>query len=232
MSTFSCPHCGGSIKAIPLSGGGAGHHVGGWQSGRSFAMGAAPAGAEYSRETPKADLSGLEAGVKTPLAQAAITATVMGLLVILGVVFKAWPWVAIPTAWVITFALAWWVLLLNTRGLLKTVERVIGKDLDGDGAIGFSVEITLPPSEGKKMLFANFPGCRPEHVKRFARVAVDGKPTSEGAGLSRTRFVAIREESLRRGLVRWRDPEYHTTGLETTSLGRAAFQSLLDGLLD
>ena len=232
MSTFQCPSCGQVLKVIPLSGGGAGHHVGGWQSGRSFALGAAPPGSEYSRETPLADMSSIEAGVKTPLFQSLLTGVGAALLTGLGCVFKGWHWVTIPTVWVIVSVLAWWLLLLNTRGLLKTVERVVGRDLDGDGAIGFSVEITLPPSEGKKMLFANFPGCRPEHVKRFARVAVDGKPTSEGAGLSRTRFVAIREESLRRGLVRWRDPEYHTTGLETTSLGRAAFQSLLDGLLD
>jgi len=191
-------------------------------------MGAAPLGSEYSRETPQADLSGLEAGVKTPLAQAAITATVCGLLVILGCVFKSWPVAAIPTTWVIVFSLAWWVLLLNTRGLLKTVETVTGDP----GAAAFSVEITLPPSEGKKMLFANFPGCRPEHLQRFARSAVDGIPTPEGAALSRAKFNSIRDEGLRRGLIRWRDPEYHTLGLRTSSMGKVVFQRLLDGVLN
>ena len=227
MSTvFSCPACGVALRVEAM---GTGSGSGGWQSGRAFAMGAAPLGSEYSRETPLADMSSIEAGVKTPLAQAIITATVCGLLVILGCVFKSWPWVAIPTAWVITFALAWWVLLLNTRGLLKTVERVIGKDLDGDGQIGFTVEITDLTEGKKRMSFAHFP-ARQAEVERFATAAINGWLTVNSPHrLSRRKFTQLRDVSLDRGLLAWRCAEARQQGVELTAVGRHVFKRLVIG---
>ena len=226
MSTFNCPHCGATLKVIPLAGTG-----GGWERGQTFAMGGAPPpGAEYSREVPAADLSGVEAGVKTPLFQALLTGAAVGAVTVIITIWKDLAWPTPIIAAVIAAALAWWLLLLQSRQLLSSRETVTADPGTGDPA--FSVEITLPPTEGKKMLFVNFPGCRPEHLRRFAQAAVEGKPTSEGARLSRAKFNAIRAECLRRGLVRWFDPEYHTLGLRTTSMGKAAFQKLLDGVLD
>ena len=232
MSTvFSCPACGAGLRVDALGNGSGGS--GGWERGRAFAMGAAPAGSEYSRETPLADMSSIEAGVKTPLAQAAITATVCGLLVILGCVFKSWPVAAIPTTWVIVFSLAWWVLLLNTRGLLKSVERIVGRDLDGDGAIGFSVELTEPLADRAtdKMLFCHFVGVQPVHVVRFAQAAIDNRLTPEGAGLSRGKFGKVRSVALSRGLVTWRDPQYHAQGLDCSRGGRSAFQQIIEAVI-
>ena len=228
---FSCPSCGVGLRVDPMGNGSGGS--GGWQSGRSFAMGAAPAGAEYSREIPKADMSGVEAGVKAPLFQAAITATVTGLLVILGCVFKGWAWVAVPTAWVIVFALAWWLLLLNTRGLLKSVERIVGKDLDGDGEVGFSVELTEPLADRAtdKMLFCHFQGVQPVHVVKFAQAAIDDRLTPDGAGLSRGKFGKVRTVCLARGLVTWRDPEYHAQGLDVSRGGRSAFRQIIEAVI-
>ena len=224
MSTFSCPKCGVTLKVIPLSDG-----SGGWQRGQAFAMGAAPPGAEYSREIPKADLSGLEAGVKTPLLQAVITATVAGLVVILGVVFKSWPVAAIPTTWVITFALAWWLLLLNTRGLLKTVERVIGKDLDGDGQVGFTVEITENLPERKRVQYAHFP-ARQAEVERFATAALNGWLTVNSPHrLSRRKFTQLRDVALDRGLLAWRCEDARQQGVELTAVGRHVFKRLVIG---
>ena len=159
--------------------------------------------------------------------QAVITATVAGLVVILGVVFKSWPVAAIPTTWVITFALAWWLLLLNTRGLLKTVERVIRKDLDGDGEIGFTVEITDLSDGKKKMSFAHFP-ARPEQVLSFAAAMINGQMTIYGNHkLSRRVFSVLRDESISRGLCAWVNPDHHPQGFELTRAGNHVFERLL-----
>ena len=153
------------------------------------------------------------------------------LLTSLGAFRWGWHWTSPLVAAVIAFCLAAWLLLLQSRRLLSTRETVTADP--GAQEQAFSVEITLPPTEGKKMLFVNFPGCRPEQVRRFAQAAVNsGRPSAESAQLSRARFVAIRDESIHRGLVCWRDSEYHTLGLRTTSMGAVVFQRLLDGMLD
>lgn len=226
MSGFDCPKCGTRLKVIPLA-----NESGGWERGQAFALGAPPPGSEYSREVPAADLSGVEAGVKAPLFQALLTGAAVGAVTVILTIWKSWPWVTPIVAAVIAAALAWWLLLLNTRGLLKTVEQVIGRDLDGDGQIGFSVEITDLTGGKKQMRLARFPG-RPEHVRKFAQTAVDGAPTPEGAAMSRRKFNAIRDEALRRGLVTWKDEEHHTQGLATTLVGKAVFRRLIDGMLD
>ena len=231
MSTvFSCPSCGVGLRVDAL---GAGPSMsGGWERGQEFAFGSGlPAGAaEYSRETPAANLANIESGARLPLIQAMITSAAAMLLTIVACWWWELEWVTVPVAGVVAGCLSWYLLLLQSRQLLSVRETATADPGAGDPA--FSVEITLPPAEGKKMLFVNFPGCRPEHLRRFAQAAVEGKPTSEGARLSRAKFNAIREESLRRGLVRWRDPDYHTLGLETSSMGKAVFQRLLDGVLD
>ena len=141
-----------------------------------------------------------------------------------------WQWWEPVVIGVVVGCLSWVYLLIDSRKLLRVAEFATADPEAGE--LAFSVEITLPPTEGQKMLFVNFPGCRPEHVRRFAQSAIDGRPTSEGARLSRAKFNSIRAESLRRKLVRWRDDEYHTLGLRTTSMGRVVFQRLLDGALD
>ena len=235
MSTTICPHCAGVIKLIPLSGSGGGPSMSGsWQAGKTFAFGAGklPAGsAEYSRETPTGRVDTLEGGLRLPAGQAALTGAVaLALGVVVALLRGGWQWWEPVVIGVVVFSLAWWLLLIQSRQLLSSKETVTADPGASDRA--FSVEITLPPSEGKKMLFVNFPGCRPEHVRRFATAANGGRPSAESARLSRARFVAIRDESIKRGLVRWRDPDYHTLGLETSSMGKVVFQRLLDGVLD
>jgi len=221
MNTFSCPNCGRQLKVIPLSDPGGGQ----WERGRAFAMGAPPPGAEYSREVPVVDVSGVEAGVKTPLAQAVITGLAVGAVTVIVTAWKGWPWVTPVVAAVIAAALSWWFLLLQSRQLLSSRETVTA-DPDAGGP-AFQVEITDLTDGKKQMRFAQFPG-RPEHVRRFAQAAVDGAPTPEGAAMGRRKFNAIRDEAVRRGLVAWRDGEHHTQGLTTTLVGKAVFRRLLD----
>jgi len=213
---------------------GAGQHLGGsWERGQEFAFGSGkmPAGpAEYSREMPIADLANIHAGAKLPAVQAGLVGLAAMMLSAVACWWWELDWVTVPAVGVVVGAMSLLYLIQDSRRLLRTSETVTADPEASEQP--FSVEITLPPTEGKRMLFAQFPGCRPEHLRRFATSAVDGKPTPEGARLSRGKFNAIRTESLRRGLVRWRDPDYHTLGLETSSMGKVVFQRLLDGVLD
>lgn len=226
MSTvFNCPACGTALRVDALGGGQA--MSGGWQRGASFAMGAPPAGAEFSREVPAADLSGVEAGVKTPLFQATITGVVACLLAIIGAVTWHWPKATPLIIGVVAFCLTWWLLLIDSRRLLKTVERVVGRDLDGDGAIGFTVEVTDLTGGKKQMRYCHFP-ARPDQVMAFAAAMINGQTTIYGNhGLSRRVFSKLRDEAVARGLCAWVDPDAHTQGIELTRAGAHVFERLL-----
>jgi len=223
---FNCPNCGAALRVDVVSP----PMGGGWERGRTLTLGAPPSGAEYSREVPASDLSGVESGVKTPLFQALLTGAAVGAVMVILTIWKHWPWATPIVAAVIAAALAWWLLLLDTRGLLKTVETVINKDLDGDGRVGFTVEI-VDQTDGKKQIrYASFANVKGEHLRRFAQAAIDVRLTPEGARLSRRQFNVIRDESIKRGLLCWRAPEHHAQGVEVTNAGRHVFQHLLEEL--
>lgn len=231
-TVFQCPHCKTSLRVESL---GPSQGKGAWQRSQDFALGAAPPGAEHSREVPVADLSGVEAGVKTPLFQALLTGAAVGAVTAIITIWKDLAWPTPIVAAVISAALAWWLLLIDSRRLLKTVERVIGRDLDGDGEIGFTVELTEPlaePHQPPRMLFAHFKGVAPLHVVKFAQAAIDGRLTPAGSGLSRTKFNRIRAVTRARGLVRWRNEEYHAQGLTVTRGGKTAFKLLIPALTE
>ena len=226
-NTFRCT-CGQVWKMIPLSG----QHLGGnWQRGQDFALGAVPAGAEFSRETPHRAAS-TEADVIVPLWQAVICGAVTALLAAVGTMAKDWHWATPIVAGVAVFAVAWWLLLVDHRRLLRKVETFVGADLDGDGAVGdpaFQVEITESLSDGqKRMKFCTFPG-KPEQVARFAMAALNGQLTVHGNhGLSQSMFAKLRDEALSRGLLVWRNPDAHNQGVEMTLAGKCVFKRLTE----
>ena len=225
MSTvLTCPVCGAALRVDALGGSGAG----GWQRGQDFALGAVPAGAEYSKETPVGK-AGIEADVYVPLLQAAICGVVAALLVTIYTVVKDKPWPTPIIAGVIVFAVSWWLLLLDHRKLLRKVETFVGKDLDGDGEVGFSVEITESLADGRKrMKFCEFP-AKQRDVERFALAVLNGQLTVHGNHrLSRRTFEQLRDESLSRGLLAWVNPQARNQGVELTRVGEHVFESLLD----
>ena len=115
---------------------------------------------------------------------------------------------------------------MNTRGLLRTVERVTGKDL-GDKQVGFTVEITDLTDGKKQMSFCHFP-ARPEQVMSFAAAMINGQMTIYGNHkLSRRVFSVLRDESISRGLCAWANPDHHPQGFELTRAGEHVFERLL-----
>ena len=227
MSTvFNCPQCGRQLKVIQLAGTGEAAG-GGWQAGQRFAFGKLPPGtSEYSRETPTANLASTEAGVKMPLLQALVSGGVALMLAVIVAIWRGSQWWEPVVISVVVFALAWWLLLVQSRQLLSSRETATTDPSDAQ----FTVEITIPTENGKtggRMVFAQF-AARPMHVQRFAQAAVDGRLTPESAGLSRKTFNGIRDEAIRRGLAQWRNSEHHAQGVEPSHAGLAAFRYLAD----
>ena len=229
MSTvYNCPACGVALR-VEAMGSGAGN----WQRGQAFALGDAPPGAELTRETPTGQADTVESGVKVPLLQAVITGAVAGVVSVIPTVYYDWAWTVPPAVTVGTFGLSWWLLLQDTRRLLRRIEVWTGKDLDGDGQVGFSVEITESLADGRKrMTFARFP-AKPEQVKRFAMAALNDRLTVHGNHrLTRGVFERLRDEAVARGLCAWKNPEAHTRGVELTRAGEHVFKRLLNEELD
>jgi len=172
-------------------------------------------------------VSGIEAGVKTPALQAVLTGAAVGAVTVILTIWKHWPWATPVVAAVIAAALSWWLLLLNTRGLLKTVETVINKDLDGDGEIGFTVEIVEDLPELKRVQYAHFP-ARQEQVEQFAMAALNGWLTVNSPHrLSRRKFTQLRDVAIDRGLLAWVHPDARQQGVQLTAVGRHVFKKLI-----
>ena len=226
MSTiFNCPGCGIALLVDTVG-------QSNWTRSQEFAFGkAVPAGSEYSREVPAANVANIEGGVKLPLAQALLITMAVVMLTTLITVVKGWAWTIPVSAGIVAFALSLWLLVLDSRRLLRKVETLVGADLDGDGKVGFAVEIT-DLTDGKRQMCIRDSPCRPEYVRRFAQAAIGGTPTPEGAAMGRRKFNAIRDEALRRGLLAWKDRDHHAQGLETTLVGKAVFRRLLEETLD
>ena len=227
MSTvFSCPSCGVALRVSAMGSGSGGS----WDRGRSYALGAVPAGSEFSRETPVANMGTIESGFKLPILQSLLMAGVALLLASLGAFRWGWHWTSPVIAAVVTFCIAAWLLLIDSRRLLRTVETVIGKDLDGDGRVGnFTVEITENLPEARRVQYAHFP-ARQEQVERFATAALNGWLTVNSPHkLSRRKFTQLRDVSLDRGLLAWRCAEARQQGVELTAVGRHVFKRLVVG---
>ena len=222
MSTiFNCPGCGIALLVDTVG-------QSNWTRSQEFAFGkAVPAGSEYSREVPAANVANIEGGVKLPLAQALLITMAIVMLTTLITVVKGWAWTIPVSAGIVAFALSLWLLVLDSRRLLRKVETFVGADLDGDGKVGFAVEITESLSDGRKrMTFCTFPG-KPEQVQKFATAALDGQLTTYSTGLSRRVFEQLRDEAIKRGLCTWKNREAHAQGVELTTVGRHVFERLL-----
>ena len=221
MSTvFTCPGCGVALRVDAL-----GQGKGSWQQSQEFAFGTAPAGAEYSRETPAADMNTIEAGARLPLTQAIITSAAAMLLTTVACWYWYWPWTVAPVVGVIVGCLAWYLLLIQSRQLLSTRETTTADPGADDPA--FTIEITEKLPERQRIQYAHFPARRPE-VERFATACMNGWLTVNSPHrLSRRMFTQLRDVALDRGLLAWIHPDAHQQGVELTAVGSHVFKRLI-----
>lgn len=175
-----------------------------------------PTGPELARTEP-ARAASLAADLLVPLGQAAVTGALgAGLVVFViselapgwsGSGLKAWAGLALAIS-----AVAWWVLLGQTRRLLWAAERLTGWDLDRDGATG------RPGPERLLMLNASRlkqqeqsaqgskPAARGEFAAFVRLLALQGTALRDWeSDIGRERYLYYRDFLLNRGLARWRN---------------------------
>jgi|SRR3990167_1303872 len=243
-AAFRCPACGAGLSVSPLSGepwapaGFDAHTLRPLHSGDGVS---AEAWREATRTTPHRAAS-RESEVIVPLQQAAITAGVVTLPVAALTAAAGWP-VAVPViVGTISFTASWFYLLRDSRSLLRVVERVTNRDINGDGRIGdepepaprsVRLEVTEHREGGATMRFLDMP-LDEARLREFARGILAGKSFSErawagdGKPFSQNDFAALRDKLIETGYARWKGGE-RRMGAELTAKGRAMFAGLADG---
>jgi hypothetical protein len=114
------------------------------------------------------------------------------------------------------------------------IESVLGVDLNRDGFIGVpdpeppppAVRVIVDQIDGQAGEWLDLP-LEPDQLIGVSRALVEGGAFSHaslagpGRPLTRAGYELLRDEYLRRGLLRWYDDRSHNQGLRLTSKGQA-----------
>ena len=159
--------------------------------------------------------------VLVPVTQAFITGVLAGLIAALLVHFFFSASLDVTaytfgTAFILIMAGVWGRLLDDHNQLLWRVERVTGRDFDGDGQIGeptarepeqVVVVVRRPKKDGENVEFLHY-GVNRTALEKFARAALHGESlavnrwTSGGAPFSRSEYENLRAAMTADGLLR------------------------------
>ena len=205
-----------------------------------YAFPAADVAGMYEQLEPAREGS-IHSDVLVPLYQALITGLFAGAIAAM----LTWAFItengeyafyAGSTVSVLVSAAVWFSLLQDHKRMLWRVERMVGKDFDGDGIVGepdrLVVEIQERGSYGERTEFVHLDVDRNRFLD-FVRGVLGGEPisvarwTGERGIFRRGEFETIRGELLKRGILRWRGARNH--GVELTEKGREVFRGLLNG---
>lgn len=194
-----------------------------------------PAGVEWERVEP-ARAPEVSGDVVVPLLQALITGVVaflvgIGLCLALGWAIR----IALGAGVAIT-ALAWMWLLMDHRRLLRRIKRIVNVDLDRNGYVGEPgerIRLEVSDPEERSISFLDLP-LGEERLRSMARLALAGRlgVRDMRSVMTDTEWARARDELLRAGLVRWRNPREPKLGLELTGAGRAVMKRILEGNYD
>lgn len=133
--------------------------------------------------------------------------------------------------WAATMIISWLMLLGRSWRL---IERVLGVDLNNDGIIGEpelepplpKVRVIVDQIDGHAGEFIDLT-LEPERLVGVSRSLMEGSTFSHsslagpGRPLTRAEYEQLRDEFLRRGLIRWYDDRAHNQGLRLTAKGQA-----------
>jgi hypothetical protein len=205
---------------------------------------AVPEGMELESSTP-ARPADVIADLVVPLGQAAVTGALLaGLVVFLvwelaphldGDPVKVWAGLALGIS-----AVAWLLLLADTRRLLWALERVTGRDLDRDGTAGppgkRTLEVEVKEGNRRRIIGADWLGMDDDRLILLAAHLVRGGSLAEGAlGKSSAIFPAgindfrkVRGKLIEAGLIAQVNPDAPSQGHEVTPAGRAVFRRLVE----
>lgn len=239
MVQYFCRECGQQLRpGVRLA---PGERIGGWQQQerrRHYVGDAAPVDtpfSEFHRETP-ARPPAVGGDVAVPALQAIIS----GVAIFLVGLAILWPdWQIAAAGGGIVGALAWFLLLSDSRRLLRVVEDVTGVDLDQDGHIGepeppaLGVKLRIDEEEGRVTKYAHLP-IDAQRLGQLARGLLGSESfavaswTGRGKPFSRAEFETLRDWLFRNGYAGWEDPNNRQLGVKFTAKGDALLRALAD----
>jgi len=221
----------------------------GWSRFSQFDAGtvgaAIKAGATYEKRRPTRPAK-LESDVWVPVAQAAFSGVIGALLAgtgagLLGQGWRSLLWSGIGGA--VTLGASWFIILGEHRRALEEVERIVGRDLNGDGMVGSPspgprdpITVESVERDDKRRLrrirYVTLPvGVTDGDLERLARaVLVDGAAFSR-RGLadvvSGEKYGGISKAMLGGGLLGFVNGKNEYNGLVLTFSGRAFLRQYL-----
>lgn len=214
----------------------------GWTRFSAFDAGtvgsALQAGATYEKRRPIRPAR-MESDVMVPLAQSVITGIAGGVVAgsvaaLRGAGWWSLLWAAAGGA--ATWGASWMVLLNTTRSLMWEVERIVGRDLDGDGDVGEPVGQREPirveslerdaRDRVKRIRYVTLPvGVTDDDLARIAQAAlVDELPFSRrglAEVISPDKYTGISRAMLEGGLLSFSNGRNNANGVVLTGAGRA-----------
>jgi len=134
--------------------------------------------------------------------------------------------------------LSWLVLLSDHRHLLRRFERVVNRDLDGDGYTGepqtvqheYTVKEERSDGSQSWQIMVTL-GIEPERLRKFAQAVLGGESTGtnrwttgNGKLFERGEYERLRDDLIARGFAKYATGKNH--GWSLTAKGRAWFRAL------
>ena len=232
-----CPYCGKAINLTRADGGGVP-----WSTLRRVEVDSSspwisndlPARAdfgEYVRSEPVRAAS-WESDVLVCFGQSLGSGAFVTLFACGLAVWQGWPWFIPALAGAFTAAAVWFVTVADGRSMLRRVERIVNRDLDGDGFKGEPVQheytVREQRADGSEswQIIVGLP-IEPDTLREFARGVLAGRTSTHSwAGvLERKHFEQVRDRLISGGFARWSTGNKNQ-GWELTSKGRAWFTAL------
>ena len=247
---FRCPSCGSLLRVRDVSApaetvGAFSAPDAAWQSHtmKTLRFGdAAPSLSQvHEKFTPTREPT-VAGDVRVPLYQALTTAVVLSSIVAsisFAQHFDGWP---TATTFVVSFAGAWLWLLADHRSLLRTVERITQRDIDGDGRVAdkpIEVERRVALNAVEFSATGRYLRSRRIEIPRgderavceMAQGVIADKPYTQRQWAhlyNREEFNTLRDKLIANGYAIWRDPDDHNLGVEILATGRALFRALAE----
>lgn len=248
-TAFRCPHCGAHLTVSA-----AGQQTGAYsvpfqeRTMRGFNLGTGEAEAirQATRVTPAQRQPTRESDVVVPFQKALITTGVLGVSVIGIAVASSWDGGEVIKFLVVggplTMAGAWLYFMRFHQSLLRVVETIVNRDIDGDGVVGeppmgtpiprVEVVVSEPNHYGGRISFLGF-AVSPDDLERIARFAVSGRSITESGWSGRGKtfatrgdFNAFRDRLIDRGYAAWKSTD-NRHGWEITERGLRFFEAIV-----
>ncbi|MFM8321278.1 MAG: hypothetical protein ACKOC5_10215 [Chloroflexota bacterium] len=202
-------------------------------------------------EADRAHLYNPLAAILAPAAQALVSGLIYGLaaLVLAWLTDRPEPWRWGAAAFVVAQAVIWstglarWMSLTKPLNVLDWAERLLARDIDGDGAIAGEVipapqivriEIKQQNGQAARTNILDLP-IDGDRLQQLAAGLAAGQPLSEaewsggGRPLSRNEFRQVRQALLDRGLATWTSELDRRQGVRLTADGLTVFQAMAAG---